>query len=65
MKWMAIIGLATAVICGLYRWFLAPSDPEKWGPVDVGIAIIGISGAVFFAVGLILLGSIELFRFFR
>ncbi len=62
MKWMVILGLATAVAGGLYRWLLAPPDPEKWGPVDVGIAILGISGAVFFAVGLILLGGIEVFR---
>ena len=62
MKWMALLGLAAAVIGGLYRWLLAPSDPEKWGVVDVGLAMIGIGGAVFCAVGLILLGLKEVFR---
>lgn len=62
MKWMVIIGLATAVIGGLYRWRLTPADPEKWGLVDVGFAVIGIGGAVFFVLGLILLGLKEVFR---
>jgi hypothetical protein len=64
MKWMIILGLATALVGGLYRWFLAPSDPEKWGPLDIGFVVIGIGGAAFFALGLILLGSKEVFRFF-
>jgi len=62
MKWMTVLGLVAAVIGGLYRWLLAPSDPEKWGPVDVLMAIIGIVGAAFFALGLILLGLKEVFR---
>ena len=62
MKWMVIIGLAAAVIGGVYRWFLAPADSEKWGLLDVGLAIIGIGGVVFFALGLILLGLREAFR---
>lgn len=62
MKWMVVIGLVAAVIGGLYRWFLAPSDPEKWTPVDVLFTIIGIGGAAFFALGLILLGLKEVFR---
>jgi hypothetical protein len=60
MKWMIVLGLAAAIIGGLYRWRFAPSEPDKWGPVDVAIAIIGIGGAAFFVLGLILLG----FRFF-
>jgi len=59
---MMVLGLVAAVIGGLYRWLLAPSDPEKWGPVDVLMAIIGIVGAAFFALGLILLGLKEVFR---
>ena len=62
MKWMSILGLAAAVIGGLYRWLLTPADPEKWGPVDVCMAMIGIGGVVFFALGLILLGLKEVFR---
>jgi hypothetical protein len=65
MKWMVALGLAAAIIGGLYRWRFAPSDPEKWGLADVGMAIIGITGAAFFVLGLILLGSREVFRFFR
>lgn len=56
MKWMVILGLAAGVIGGLYRWLLAPSDPEKWRPWDVLIAMIGIGGVAFFGVGLVLLG---------
>jgi hypothetical protein len=62
MKWMVVIGLAAAVIGGLYRWRLTPAEPEKWGLVDVFMVVIGIGGAVFFALGLILLGLKELFR---
>jgi hypothetical protein len=62
MKWMVVLGLAAAVIGGLYRWLLTPADPDKWGPVDVFIAIIGIGGVLFFALGLILLGLKEVFR---
>jgi hypothetical protein len=62
MKWMVILGLAAAVIGGLFRWRFAPSDPEKWGLVDVGMAVIGIGGAVFFVLGVILLGLKEVFR---
>jgi len=65
MKWMIVLGFAAAVIGGLYRRFLAPSDPEKWGPLDVGFIVIGIGGAAFFALGLVLLGSKEVFRFLR
>jgi len=64
MKWMIILGLAAAIIGGLYRWRIAPSESDKWGLTDVAIVIIGIGGAVFFALGLILLGSKELFRLF-
>jgi hypothetical protein len=64
MKWMTVIGLSAAIIGGLYKWRLAPSDPEKWGLADVAIAMIGIGGAAFFVLGLILLGSKEVFRFF-
>jgi hypothetical protein len=62
MKWMTVLGLVAAVIGGLYRWLLAPSDSEKWGPMDVLIGIIGIVGVAFFALGLILLGLKEVFR---
>jgi hypothetical protein len=62
MKWMTVLGLVAAVIGGLYRWLLGPSDPEKWGPVDVLLTIIGIVGVAFFALGLILLGLKEVFR---
>ena len=62
MKWMVVLGLAGAVIGGLHRWLFAPADPEKWGVVDVGLVMIGIGGAVFCALGLILLGLRELFR---
>jgi hypothetical protein len=62
MKWMVVIGLATAVIGGLYRWRLAPAEPDKWRLVDVCMAVLGIGGAVFFALGLILLGLKEVFR---
>jgi hypothetical protein len=65
MKWMIVLGLAAAIIGGLYRWRFAPSETEKWGLADVGMAIIGIGGAAFFALGLILLASKEVFRFFR
>lgn len=65
MKWMIALGLAAAIIGGVYRWRFAPSESEKWGLVDVGMAIIGIGGAAFFVLGLILLGSREIFRFFR
>jgi hypothetical protein len=62
MKWMIVLGLAAAGIGGLYRWLLAPADPEKWGAVGVAIAIIGIGGVAFFVLGLILLGLKEVFR---
>jgi hypothetical protein len=62
MKWMVILGLAAAVIGGLYRWRLTPAEPDKWGLMDVCMAMIGIGGVVFFAVGLILLGLKEIFR---
>ena len=62
MKWMVILGLAAAVIGGLYRWRLTPAEPDKWGLMDVCMAMIGIGGVVFFAVGLILLGLKEVFR---
>jgi hypothetical protein len=62
MKWMVILGLAAAVIGALYRWLLAPADSEKWGPLDVGVTIVGIGGAAFFALGLILLGLKQVFR---
>jgi hypothetical protein len=65
MKWMTVLGLAAAIIGGLYRWLFAPSETEKWGALDVGMAMLGIGGAAFFALGLILLGSKEVFRFFR
>jgi hypothetical protein len=61
---MIILGLAAAIIGGLYRWRIAPSESDKWGLLDVAVVIIGIGGAAFFALGLILLGSKELFRFF-
>jgi hypothetical protein len=64
MKWMVIIGFAVAVLGGLYRWLVAPAEPDKWGLVDVAIAINGIAGAALCAVGLILLGAREAFRFF-
>ena len=62
MKWMVVLGLATAVIGGLYRWRLTPADPDKWGLVDVCMAMIAIGGVAFFALGLILLGLKEVFR---
>jgi hypothetical protein len=62
MKWMVILGLATAVAGGLYRWRLTPADPDKWGLMDVFMAMIGITGVVFFALGLILLGLKAVFR---
>jgi hypothetical protein len=62
MKWMVVLGFATAALGALYRWRLTPADPDKWGLVDVFMAMIGIGGAVFFAVGLILLGLKEIFR---
>ncbi len=65
MKWMIVLGLAAAVIGGLHRWLFAPAEPEKWRAVDVGLAMIGIGGAVFCALGLILLGLKEVFGFFR
>jgi hypothetical protein len=65
MKWMTVLGLAAAIIGGLYRWRIAPSESEKWGPMDVLFAIIGIGGAAFFALGLILIGSKEVLRYFR
>jgi hypothetical protein len=64
MKWMIVIGLSAAIIGGLYRWRFAPSDPEQWGMTDVAIAMIAIGGAAFFVLGLILLGSKEVFRLF-
>jgi len=40
---MVVLGLAAAVIGGLYRWRLTPADPDKWGLVDVCIAMrIGV-----------------------
>jgi hypothetical protein len=65
MKWMVALGLAAAIIGGVYRWRFAPSESEKWGAVDVGFAMFGIGGAAFFVLGLILLGSREVLRFFR
>ncbi len=65
MKWMIVLGLAAAIIGGLYRWRFAPSESEKWGLVDVGMVMVGIGGAAFFVLGLILLGSREVFRLFR
>ena len=62
MKWMIVLGLAAAVISGLYRWRLTPADPDKWRLVDVCMAIIGIGGVAFFALGSILLGLKEAFR---
>jgi hypothetical protein len=62
MKWMVILGLGAAVIGGLYRWRLTPAEPDKWGLVDVFMVVIGIGGAVFLALGLILLGLKEVFR---
>jgi hypothetical protein len=62
MKWMVVVGLAAAVIGGLYRWRLAPAEADKWGLLDVCMAIIGIVGAVFCALGLILLGLKAVFR---
>jgi len=62
MKWMVVLGLAAGVIGGLYRWRLAPAESDKWGLVDVCMAIIAIGGVVFFAVGLILLGLKEVLR---
>jgi hypothetical protein len=62
MKWMTVLGLAAAVIGGLYRWRLTPAEPDKWGLADVCMAVIGIGGAVFFVLGLILLGLKEVFR---
>jgi len=62
MKWMVVIGLAAAVIGGLCRWLLTPADPDKWGLAHVFMVLIGIGGAVFFALGLILLGLKEVFR---
>jgi hypothetical protein len=64
MKWMIILGLAAAIIGGLYRWRFAPSESDKWGAVDVAMAIIGVGGAAFFVLGLILLASKQVFRFF-
>jgi len=61
MKWMVIIGLACGLIGGLYRWRVPPADPEKWGLMDVLVAMIAIGGVVFFAVGLVLLGLKEIF----
>ena len=62
MKWMVIFGFAAAAIGGLYRWRLTPAEPDKWGLIDVCMVVIGIGGAVFFALGLILLGFKEVFR---
>ncbi|MBV8209982.1 MAG: hypothetical protein JO133_07950 [Burkholderiaceae bacterium] len=62
MKWMVIIGFACAVVGGLYRWLVTPSDPEKWGLLDVGLVMIGLGGVAFFVVGLILLGVKQVFR---
>jgi hypothetical protein len=61
MKWMVVLGLAAAVIGGLYRWLATPADPEKWKVWDVGMVVIGIGGVVFFAVGLIVLGLKQVF----
>ena len=38
MKWMVVLGLAAAVVGGLYRWRLAPAEPDKWGLLDVCMA---------------------------
>jgi multisubunit Na+/H+ antiporter MnhF subunit len=65
MKWMIAIGLAAAVIGALYRWIIAPSESDKWRAIDVIVVIVGIVGAVFFVVGLILLGVQQIFGFFR
>jgi hypothetical protein len=62
MKWMVFLGLAAAAIGGLYRWRLAPAEPEKWGLLDVCMVVIGIGGAAFLALGLVLLGVKEVFR---
>ena len=62
MKWMVVLGLAAALLGGLFRWRLTPSDPEKWGLVHVCMAMIGITGVAFFALGLILLGLKQIFR---
>jgi hypothetical protein len=62
MKWMVILGLAAAVIGGLYRWRLTSAEPDSWGLVDVFMVVIGIGGAVFFVLGLILLGLMQVFR---
>jgi hypothetical protein len=61
MKWMIVIGMMAAVVGGLYRWFLAPSDPEKWKLIDVLLAIMAIGGVAFFALGVILLGLKQVF----
>jgi hypothetical protein len=62
MKWMVILGFAGAVIGGIFRWRFTPADPEKWGLVHVCMVVIGIGGAVFFVLGLVLLGLKEAFR---
>ena len=62
MKWMVVLGLAAAIIGGLWRWLVAPAEPEKWRAADVGLAMIGIGGAVFCVAGLVLLGLREVFR---
>jgi len=64
MKWMIILGLAAALIGGLYRWIAAPAESDKWGMLDVVIVIIGVGGAAFFALGLVLLGSKQVLRLF-
>jgi hypothetical protein len=60
MKWMIVLGSVAAVIGGLYRWRLAPAESDQWRAVDVVFVIIGIGGAAFFALGLVLLGAKEL-----
>jgi H+/Cl- antiporter ClcA len=61
MKWMIVLGLIAGAVGGVYRWFLAPSDPEKWKLVDVLLAIMAIGGVAFFALGLLLLGLKQVF----
>jgi len=62
MKWMIVLGLTAGVLGGLYRWFVAPEDPQRWGIRDVSMGIVGIVGVMFFALGLILFGLKWIFR---
>jgi hypothetical protein len=62
MKWMLILGSAAAIVGGLYRWRVAPSESDQWRAVDVVFVIVGIGGAAFFALGLVLLGTKQVFR---